>query len=301
MEFHLTALRYFRETAAHSSIRKASEVLGIAPSSVHRQIQQIEKQVGTALFERSTDGVKLTAAGEVFYHYVQRSQHDLDRMLSEIDDLKGMRRGLVSVACEEGLAKDFLPPIVAAYRTTYPGVRFSVKILDMPGIVKSVAAGEFDVGVAFNPHTHAELKRLGQVTVEVGAVVLPEHPFAQRTRLRLADLVGEPLIVADSGFTIRNMLDASAASSARHLTVVVETNSFEAMTSFVKSKVGLAVRARMGIAGELRRDELVFVPISEPGFHRELIAAFTKSSRPLPVASAIFVENIVAGLAELGT
>lgn len=299
MELHMTALRYFRETASHKSIRKAAEVLGVAPSSVHRQIHQLEEQVGSPLFERRTDGVKLTAAGEAFYHYVQRSQHDLERMLSEIDDLKGMRRGVVSVACEEGLAKDFLPGIVAAYITAYPGVRFSIKILDMPGIVSSVAAGEFDVGIAFNPLTHADLKRLGQVAVEVGAVVLPEHPFAQRTKLRLADLVGEPLIVADGGFTIRNMLDTTAGSSTKHLSIVIETNSFDAMTSFVKSRAGLAVRTRMGIGGELQRNELVFVPISERGFYREMIAAFTQSARPLPVASAIFVEKVVAELTRL--
>jgi DNA-binding transcriptional LysR family regulator len=294
------ALRCFREAARRKSIRKAAEGLGLSPSSVHRQVIKLEEQVGSPLFERSSDGVRLTAAGEVFYRYVQRAHHDLDQVMSEIDDLRGVRRGHVRVACEEGLGKDFLPHVLTPFRKKYTGVGFTVRIMDMPGIVAGVAEGEFEVGVAFNPQTHAGIKRHGQMPVAVGAVVLPGHPLAKRKQLRLADLVGEPLIVADSGFTIRRMLDVQAGSSREHLNIVAETNSFEAITALVKSGAGVAIRTRTGIAEEIARGEVVFVPISERGFHMETIAVITRAKWPLPVAAAIFVEQLVAGLPMLG-
>ncbi|MEN3362816.1 MAG: hypothetical protein V7606_90 [Burkholderiales bacterium] len=299
MEFQWIALRCFREAAHRKSIRKAAEALAISPSSVHRQLIKLEQQVNSTLFERSSDGVRLTAAGEVFYNYVLRAHHDLDRMMSEIDDLRGVRRGHVSVACEEGLGKDVLPQVLMPYRKKHPGVSFTLKILDMPGIVQGVADGEFDVGVAFNPLSHAGVTRRGQLPVAVGAVLPPTHRLAGRKSLRLADLVGEPLIMADAGYAIRNMLDVQFSSSREHLAIMVESNSFEAMTSLVKAGVGIAVRTRVGITEEISRGEVVFVPISEPGFHLHTIAICSRAGRSLPVAAAIFVEQLKAVLADL--
>jgi DNA-binding transcriptional LysR family regulator len=296
MDFQWTALRCFREAARHKSMRKAADALAVSPSSVHRQLVKLEAQVGSSLFERSSDGVRLTAAGEVFYHYVQRAHHDLDRMLSEIDDLRGIRKGHVRVACEEGLGKDFLPGVLTPYRAKYPGVRFSVTILDMPGIVEGVLQEQFDIGIAFNPQTHADLKRHAHVTVAVGAVMLPAHRLAARRKLRLADLVGEALIVAGTGFTIRNMLDVQAGSSRKHLDIAAESNSFEAITALVKSGAGVAIRTMVGIREEVARGEVVFVPISEPGFHMETVSIITCGGRPAPVPAAIFAEHLVAAL-----
>jgi DNA-binding transcriptional LysR family regulator len=220
-------------------------------------------------------------------------------MLSEIDDLRGIRKGHVRVACEEGLGKDFLPGVLTPYRARYPGVRFSVTILDMPGIVEGVLREQFDIGIAFNPQTHAGLKRHAHVTVAVGAVMLPAHRLAARRKLRLADLVGEALIVAGTGFTIRNMLDVQAGSSRKHLDIAAESNSFEAITALVKSGAGVAIRTMVGIREEVARGEVVFVPISEPGFHMETVSIITSGGRPAPVPAAIFAEHLVAALPEL--
>ena len=127
----------------------------------------------------------------------------------------------------------------------------------------------------------------------------PGHRLAARKKLRLADLVGEPLIVAGTGFTIRRMLDGQAGSSRKHLDIAVESNSFEAITSLVKSGAGVAIRTMVGIRDEVGRGEVVFVPISEPGFHMENVAIITRSGRPLAVPAAIFTEHLAAGLAAL--
>ena len=68
----------------------------------------------------------------------------------------------------------------------------------------------------------------------------------------------------------------------------------------MKSGAGVAIRTRTGIAEEIARGEVVFVPISERGFHMETIAVITRARWSLPVAAAIFVEQLVAGLPMLG-
>ena len=102
---HLVALRYFGETARTGSMRQAAEHLHVAASAVNRQILKLEDQLQCKLFDRTADGVSLTAAGEVLYNYTLRLERDLDRAISQIDDLRGLRRGHVSIACEDGIGR----------------------------------------------------------------------------------------------------------------------------------------------------------------------------------------------------
>lgn len=55
----------------------------------------------------------------------------------------------------------------------------------------------------------------------------------------------------------------------------------------------------VGIREEVARGEVVFVPISEPGFHMETVSIITSGGRPAPVPAAIFAEHLVAALPEL--
>jgi len=106
---HLRILSYVDEVARAGSIRKAAEQLNVTASAVNRRIMDLEKELGAPLFERRARGVRLTAAGEVFVDYLRKQNGDVERMKSQIEDLKGLRRGTVRIACSQALALDFLP------------------------------------------------------------------------------------------------------------------------------------------------------------------------------------------------
>ena len=127
---HLRFLRYVDEVARAGSIRKAAEQLHVTASAVNRRIMDLEEELGAPLFERRARGVRLTAAGELFVRYIREQTGDVERMKSQIEDLKGLRRGTVRIACSQALALDFLPREIAAYRAKFPLVQFDVKVFD---------------------------------------------------------------------------------------------------------------------------------------------------------------------------
>src|SRR5882724_3303905 len=127
---HLRILDYVDEVARARSIRKAAEHLNVTASAVNRRIADLEIELGAPLFERLPRGVRLTAAGEVFVNYLRKQGGEVERMKSHIEDLKGLRRGTVRIACSQALAFDFLPRAIAAYRARYPLVDFEVRVLD---------------------------------------------------------------------------------------------------------------------------------------------------------------------------
>jgi len=117
---HLRLLQYVDEVARAGSIRRAAERLNVTASAVNRRIMDLEEELDTELFERRPRGVRLTAAGETFLRYVRAQSADVERMRSQIEDLKGLRRGVVRIACSQALAPDFLPDEIAKYRVRYP-------------------------------------------------------------------------------------------------------------------------------------------------------------------------------------
>lgn len=301
MHFHWIALRYFRETVQARSIRKAAEQLNTAPSAINRQIIKLEDQLTTPLFERSSKGLKLTAAGELFYRWVLKTHADLDTTIAEINDLRGARKGHVVVACEEGIGKDFLPGVISAFRTQHRHVSFAVHVRDMADVVATVAEGEADIGIAFSPMADIRIKRRCQTSVSIGAVMHPAHPLAGRPDIKLSDLIGETLIVSDNRFSTRQLFNAQLGGDAEHLFARrLETNSFEAMTGMIKAGIGIGVRSSVGIAGEIRRGEVVFVPFELRSFPREPVALIVKSTRILPVAGALFAEAVDTALRQFG-
>lgn len=101
---HLRIMRYVDEVARTGSIRKAADHLNVMASAVNRRIMDLEEELGAPLFERRPRGVRLIAAGEVFVHYLREQDSGVERMRSQIEDLKGLRRGTVCIACSQALA-----------------------------------------------------------------------------------------------------------------------------------------------------------------------------------------------------
>lgn len=88
---HSRLMRYIDEVARAGSMRQAAERLGIASSAINRQILAFEQELGVAVFERLSNGVRLTAAGELLVEHIRATMKDHSRTISRISDLKTLR------------------------------------------------------------------------------------------------------------------------------------------------------------------------------------------------------------------
>src|SRR5260370_28240767 len=148
---HGRILRYVDEIARCGSIRRAAERLSVPASAMNRRVADLEEELGARLFERRPRGVRLTAAGEMFVRYAREQATDMERVKSQIEDLKGLRRGTVRIACSQALAHEFLPAEIAAFRATHPLVAFDVKVLDHERAIRALATYDTDLLRGFGP------------------------------------------------------------------------------------------------------------------------------------------------------
>src|ERR1700752_2507991 len=157
---HLRFLRYVDEVASAGSIRKAAEQLHVTASAVNRRVMDLEEELGAPRFELRARGVRLTAAGELFVRYIREQSGDVERMKSQIEDLKGLRRGTVRIACSQALALDFLPREIRAFRKRPPLVSFAVKVSDREQAMAALATYQVALTLVFRPPFLANFQTL---------------------------------------------------------------------------------------------------------------------------------------------
>ncbi|HEK1610021.1 LysR family transcriptional regulator [Pseudomonas aeruginosa] len=291
---HLRFLHYVDAVARCGSIRGAAETLHVAASAVNRRIQDLEDELGTPLFERLTRGVRLTAAGELFLGYARRRHADLEQVRSQIEDLRGVRRGRVALVASQALAPDFLPRAILEFQASHPGVAFEVKVFDRERAVQAVADFEADLGLVFNPPDLRGLRVLAQAKQRTCAVVAPDHPLAGRASVRLKDCLQYPLALPDSSLSGRGVLDDLFANSSARPQPPLVSNSYELMRSFAREAGGISFQIEIGAGAA---GGAIAIPIDERNLPAGQLVLVALRERVLPVAAASFAEFVGEKLA----
>jgi len=143
-------MRYFEQVARSQSVRRAAETLNVSASAVNRQILMLENELGVALFERLPRGMRTTEAGNIILSVIRRFDQDYAAAISEIDALRNLRRGHVSVGTLLYLSESFVPDIITRMRKKYPNITYSAFFGTSNEIVNRVIDGCLDIGTSLS-------------------------------------------------------------------------------------------------------------------------------------------------------
>ena len=300
---HLRILDYVDAVARARSIRKAAEQLHVTASAVNRRIADLEEELDALLFERLPRGVRLTAAGEVFVNYLRKHGGDAERMKSQIEDLKGLRRGTVRIACSQALALDFLPRAIAEFRKSHPKVAFDVQVVDHEYAMTALSAFEVDLVLVFRPPYLANFQPLMTLEQRLVAVMAKTHPLAKAApkgrKLRLRDCAVYPVALPERSIGSRQLLQEVAARTGLEFNIAAESNSFEMLRGLVLHANLISFQIRIGVLPDGNRLGLIAREIDDRDVPSAKLVFGQLRERNLPVATAVFAEHINKRLAAL--
>lgn len=297
MHIHARSIRYFDMIRRCGSIREAARHLHVASSAVNRQLLQLEDEIGTPLFERLGTGLRLTAAGEVFSRHVITVLQDEHRLATELELLRGVRRGSVQVAAVEGLNADLMPAVLTQMHRRYPTIRIHVRTCGSQQAAQAVIQGDADVGIGFSIQRHDNLRQCTVGRFALGAIVPPGHPLARLERVDFAQCAAFALILPTPELSMHGLLQPVLAHHKRALQVLLETSSIELAKSLVERGVGIFFQSRLGLERELGEGRLVHVPLDTPTILYSELGVYVRAGRTLPPALDAF-NRIVADAIE---
>ena len=280
----LDQLRIFVRVAETEHMTRAAGALRLTQSAVSGAIRGLEKRHGVLLFHRVGRKIELTQDGRTFLKEAQavlRSAAAADLALQE---LRGLKRGAISIHASQTTASYWLPERLAYFKTKHPEIAINVTIGNTTQVASAVIDGAAEIGfvedTVRDPELSAWLVHRDQLTV----VVHSAHPWAKlRRRLKPADIIAAEWVMRERGSGTRSVFEQVLRRNGikpEQLHVCLELPSNESVRGAVEAGVGATAMSHLVVRSGLISGHLSavsFQPIERPFLalmHRQRRASF---------------------------
>ena len=187
MDVHLRDLRYFVAVAEELSFTRAARRLYVSQPALSKQIRQLEHDIGTSLFERTTNGTTLTPAGAALHRHALLLLRLADAAPDLARSAVGQSREVVHIGIPPGLPDNWLLDVLAALETGVPHAAVTLTEASSAEQLRMIREGHLDIAmVREQPRARLRTQRL--FDVPFGVAVRPGHPLACGTAVRVRDL-----------------------------------------------------------------------------------------------------------------
>lgn len=261
----LRQLRYFAAVAETRHFGRAAEQLHLAQPALSQAIRQLEAELGTSLFTRTTRHVQVTPAGEFLYRETQRILRSTRDAALGVSRIAAGQVGLVRIAFTGTAAYSLLPRIARLIKSELPGVALEIHAdLLTPNQVEGLLDGHLDLGV-LRPPVGADTISTRTIAHEPLVVaVAADHALADHTDLRVAELAEEPFVMyADTHSVVNEAVLRSCHAAGFTPRVAHEAPSTAVLQPLVAAGLGVAMVPASVQLAPLRG--VVFAPLVDAG------------------------------------
>ncbi|MFH5775448.1 LysR family transcriptional regulator [Paracoccus sp. NGMCC 1.201697] len=274
----LNSIATFNELVRSGSIRQAAEGLNTSPTAVVRQLDKLEHAFGTALVERSPRGIRLTAAGEVLAERARLVAREMTAARRQIDDLRGLKRGSVSLHLPGVAASSMLAPALAEFSALHPHIQIEITVTSAAAAFEAAATGASEIAVAMFMPPDPRVEVLLRLPMRHEPVMASTHPLSACEMVTLEDLLHHPLTLPDRAFGVRRAFDARVRAAGLDAPeIAFTTSSLELQKELACRGAAVMILPRQTVAREILAGLLVLRPFCA----RDRIETNLELCRPL--------------------
>ena len=203
MEFRL--LRSFTEVVRCGGFSQAARSLASTQSTISKAVKQLENELGTILLDRSGHRCVMTPAGEVVYRRGIKLLADRDDVLAELDEIRGLQRGVLRLGIPSVGNIKLFAPVVCTYRERYPQIELRLIEHGSNQLEKHLRAGDIDIAGILEPQS-PDFEWEPIRSKPIVALLSSVHPLSRCGSLKLTDLRDVPFVLFDLGFRLHGMI-----------------------------------------------------------------------------------------------
>lgn len=265
----LRHLRYFVAVAEELHFNRAAVRLGVAQPALSRQIQDLEREVGARLLERTKRHVELTPAGRAFLERARRAVEQAEMAVHAARRVASGQSGSLAVGFVGSATYGRLPGILRGFRRRFGDVELLLSEMGSTAQQRAVAEGRLDLGFIRIPRDRpGRDEALAELVVQREALViaLPKnHPLAGREAVALGEMKGEGFILfpREARPSYADLVLDACAKAGFSPTIAQQTQEVQTAVSLVAA--GLGVTLVPESVRSLRRENVVYKAIAEPG------------------------------------
>lgn len=282
----LLQLQYFQVLARVLHYTRAAEELHISQPSLSYSISELEKELGVKLFEKENRKISLTAYGEQFLPYVQRSLALLDEGAAVLEQMAGNLPQVAKLGYFHSISASLIPALVEGFYREEDNRSIRFQFTEGPSfdIFNQVKAGELDM--AFGMHRDDWAESVIIMRQPLYLAVPSDHPLAARHSVTFDDFAREPQVMLDKPSSLRTQMNRIFAQRGAVPNVVFEVRECNAALQYVALKFGVSVLPQVPA---MDTEKVSIIPISDQDkeFVRTVYLSWSRSRPMSPAAQRV--------------
>jgi DNA-binding transcriptional LysR family regulator len=282
-------LRYLIALDDERSFTRAAAREHVAQPALSQQIRRLEDEVGLALAQRNTRSVAITEAGEMLVARARRILGELDAARAELDALRGVHTGHVSVGAMHTMGPIDITLTLAIFHQRHPEVELTVREQSSEELAEMLRDDEIDLAfLSVTERIESHGLELHQLLDEELVVVLPPtHHLAARGEVVMRDLAGEEFISYREGARLRELLATAARQAGFEPKIKLESNESRRIRRLVGRGMGVAILPQSDAL--VPGAEIAVAKLINPALRRDITLA-SRAGRRQPPAAQAFLE-----------
>ena len=281
-------LQVFLSVAKHLNYTRAGEEVNLSQPSVSVRMRQLERELGTNLFDQLGKKIALTEAGELLVSYATRVIAAMNDARHAIDELQGLERGSLRIGASTTPGMYLVPRTIAQFKQRYPKIEMHLTVKDTRQIEEGVIKNEFDFGFVGGHLAGNEVEVLPWLTDELVLIVPVSHRLAGKRIVNTQDLLSEKFILREEGSATRAVVASHLRESSIEPEVVMEMANPESVKKAVQNGLGIAFISAFAVETELNASTLVAITIRKLKIRRDLKVVYRKDKH-LSTAAKAFI------------
>ena len=256
----LEQLQAFLAIAETGSFQQAARKCGFTQSTISRQIQALEADLGLSLFHR-TATAKLTLGGERLLPRVRKICQEWRNATEELTDLVAGKQPELCIAAIHSLCAHYLPPILQQFCHDYPDVQLRVTSLGSDRALKVLKDGLVDLALVMNNRfltTGSEMVVQVLYDEPIEVLTAANHPLAQYEQVPWSELIIYPQVVFKDGYGMQRLVQERFERLGATLQAILEVNTLDAFRGVVRQGELIALLPRSALV-EARLDPTLSV------------------------------------------
>jgi DNA-binding transcriptional LysR family regulator len=285
----LRQVEHFLAVVEHGSFTAAARATRIVQSALSTSIRNLERELGTALFERTTRRVTVSEAGQAFLPRARRVVAESTAAVEAVRAVAGLHRGRVAIGMIQWLGPVDLPAELSTFHRRFPEIQINVLNAPVSDLLDRLRNGTLDLAyLAMDGPLPDDLTGRPVFDEDLLLIMPPEHRLAGQRRVRWAELDDEQFVDFAEGTTVTGIVRRVSAQLGLSRRMVGQVTQLDLQLALVRNGLGVAI-----VQGTLAASAhgVAVAALVEPRVHWQ-VSLTSRSPGPANPAAAALLEHL---------
>ncbi|MBV9405051.1 MAG: LysR family transcriptional regulator [Acidobacteriaceae bacterium] len=257
-----------RDIAHFRNLSKAAKLHEISQSAASQALQELERGLGTPLFDRSTRPLSITPAGKLYLEYCRDVLRRHEEFEASLERLTKETSGTARLAAIYSVGLSEMAEIEERFSARFPQGQLQVQYLRPERVWEAVAEDQADLGLMSYAESSREVVALPWREEEMVVAVGPEHALAHRRSVRAGALAGESFIGFDDDLPIQSQIERYLRDHKVLVEMALHFDNLEMIKEAVAHGAGISIMPRRVMREDLEQGRMVALRLDPPELYR---------------------------------